>query len=331
MNQSPSVWNIVGHGRAVDALNPSLHTPAHGYLVVGPHHVGKRTLAVEFAKALNCESESVSKPCQMCSACRLIGKNAHPDVSLIEPDGKERISIDQIRRLREELVLLPSQSPFRFVIVRAGAMSDEAADALLKTLEEPNAQVILVLTTHDLKAVPETIVSRCRVITLGFVDVRTIADELERRGMEHRDAEDLASLSYGAPGWAFFAAHDPNLAPRRELIRSELAQWTADSLLARLSAAEALSSASRQPDKTRALVIEELEILMTWWRDVLMAASGQDCAIVNHTSREVIEDAARDQSLAAIIHVLRSIALAASRIDQNVDPRLALEAMAVAV
>lgn len=330
-NNEPG-WSITGHSHAVETFSRAVRAPAHAYLLAGPHRIGKRTLAMEFAKALNCESEDVgSRPCQTCHSCRLIERRSHPDVSFMEPEEKDHVSIDQVRALRQQLSLRPSQSRWRVVGIRAHALTESAADALLKTLEEPNPQVVLVLTTHDADAISETIVSRCQVVVLGLVATDDIMHDLERNGIDTVEAARLAALSYGAIGWAREAARKADLAARREQIRDDLAKWGSSSLLQRLAAAESLSTASSRLDKTRSLVIEELEIMMTWWRDVLLTAAGQSELIVNTGARAAVEHAAAAQTVEHANHVMRSIGIAATRINENVDPRLALEVLAVSL
>jgi DNA polymerase III subunit delta' len=325
-------WRVTGHDHAVEVLARSIESPAHSYLIAGPDHVGKRTLATEFAKALNCEAATpLQRPCQHCLTCRLIEVDGHPDVSRIDPpEDKDRILIEQVRVLRESISLLPSQAAWRVVIIQAD-LTEGASDALLKTLEEPSTQVVLLVTARDVEAVSETIASRCRTILLGLVDTEAIVADLEQSGVAPAAARDLANLSYGAIGWAKAAAVDPDLATRRAELRASLAAWSSRSLIDRLSAAEMLATASSRSDTKREVILEELEILLTWWRDVLLAVCGQPGLILNRGSRPEIEDFAANVTISHAQNVLRSIALASERIDQNVDPRLTLESLAMAL
>ena len=325
-------WHVAGHRHAVDALSHSIETPAHAYLILGPDRTGKRTLATEFSKALNCEAYSVGqRPCQVCASCRLISVGGHPDVSRLEPPpDKERIGVEQIRDLRSTLCLRPSQGRWRVVLVRA-PLTDGASDALLKTLEEPSSQVVLILTARDIQGISETIASRCRTLILGLVPTDMIIAGLKDAGVSPEQAERFAALSYGAIGWAKAAALNPDMATQREQIRDNLTAWSSMSLAERLFAAETLSSASSRGDRKRDLIIEELEIMLTWWRDILLAASGEPDLIVNSSSRAEIEKFAADITVARAQNVVRAIAEAGARIDQNVDPRLTLETLAIAL
>jgi len=180
-------------------------------------------------------------------------------------------------------------------------------------------------------AVSETIASRCRTVLLGLTDTDTIVASLQEHGVEVETANNLAALSYGAIGWAKAAAQDPDLATRRLELRDNLKTWSSMSLVERLFAAETLVNVSSRSDKKRELIIEELEMLMTWWRDVMLVMSGNTDLIVNSGSREEIEGLAAGVTPAQAQGVLRAIAVAGARIDQNVDPRLTLESLAVSL
>ncbi len=176
-NMDDQTWGIIGHTWAVDALRHAIAQDRvpHALLFVGPAGVGKRTLARAFARALHCLAPDVAaRPCGHCRPCELIANDAYPDVHLIETQrtpGKARerrdISIDQIRALQHQVSLKPYNGRWAVgIIADAHEMSDAAANCLLKTLEEPQARVVLVLTATDVTLLLPTIVSRCQVFPL---------------------------------------------------------------------------------------------------------------------------------------------------------------------
>jgi DNA polymerase-3 subunit delta' len=328
--EQPSSWRVRGHEHAVRMLCAALDHPAHAYLILGPKDTGKRTLALELAKALSCEASASRRPCQTCPACLLVGKMGHPDVSILQPEEKAQISIDQVRAMRQELTLRPNQGRWRVAIIQADMLTEPAADALLKVLEEPCERVVLVLLGASLESIPETVASRCRTVQLGLVPVSVVAEELRARGVQPEEAEKLAALSFGATGWAVRASQDPAMAAARSAIRDDVARWGDESLLSRLQAAQALATGTKMTER-RATVMEELEVMMVWWRDVLLAVSGEPDLVVNSTSLGDIERVAARGSTASALAAIRAIAAAGTRITENVDPRLTLEALAVAV
>src|SRR5512147_1579164 len=108
-----TAWPVIGHEWAVRSLDRAIadERPAHAYLIGGPPHVGKATLARSLALALNCQADLSVRPCGQCRSCRLISAGKHPDVQLIEPDGL-RIKIDQVRALQHDLALRPVESRY---------------------------------------------------------------------------------------------------------------------------------------------------------------------------------------------------------------------------
>jgi DNA polymerase-3 subunit delta' len=161
-------WQTIGHEWAVELLQQSLETDrvAHAYLLSGPPQIGKTRLALDLAQALNCEQPE--PPCGQCPACLKIERGTHPDVRVIEGEGAGgSIKIAQVRQLQREAVLSPYEGRYRvFVLRRMDLATLEAANSLLKTLEEPPAQVVLILTAVQAEQLPSTVISRCQRLDL---------------------------------------------------------------------------------------------------------------------------------------------------------------------
>lgn len=175
-----SFTSILGQQKAVLSLQNQLRTNriAHGYLFVGPEGVGRKKTAVEVAKVLNCQKKdkTLIDSCNECISCKKIDKNIHPDVHLIDFSWQARlleekvekqtqIKIDSIRELQRDINLKHFEGNYKvFIIDRSEKMSQEAMNCLLKTLEEPPANSVLILITTSLDMLRRTIVSRCQVI-----------------------------------------------------------------------------------------------------------------------------------------------------------------------
>src|SRR4030042_955751 len=170
------MWQTIGHPESLALLRHSLQTGslAHAYLFVGAAHIGKMTLALDLARALNCQG--TEPPCGQCQACKRITDGKHADIRIISlnsakdsGDTKARveISIDDIRELQHNASLPPFEGKHKvFIIDGAEYLSTEAANCLLKTIEEPPPQVIiLLLTTEESRLLP-TVVSRCQRVEL---------------------------------------------------------------------------------------------------------------------------------------------------------------------
>jgi len=229
-------WSVIGHSRAVASLQRSLGEGrlAHAYLLTGPEHVGKGRLARDLAKAIECLGQD--PPCEACRACRLIQDGRHPDVELISVgglcdhadhdhgrDNSKDIKICQVRRLERVIALSPFEGRARVITIDpADALNVYAADALLKTLEEPPEHVQFILVVRDAESLPETVVSRTRRIALGPVPQEEIREELLSRGVNAERAALLAQLSEGRIGWALDLAADSSLLQRREQSLDEI-------------------------------------------------------------------------------------------------------------
>lgn len=323
-----AMWEIVGHVRVVEGLERALHADRlpHALLFTGPASVGKTTLALELAKRLNCIG--AEPPCGTCLHCRQTANGSHPDVSLVErPDGRDSIAIQQVRELRDTASLRPFQGRRKiYVVAGAEALTPQAADALLKTLEEPQPQVTIVLTAPEADALPGTIVSRCRVLPLTAVEAPAVERALRDRGLAADTAEAIARLAQGRPGWAFRAAESPKLLREQEEMVSRLSGLPSMGLDTRLELAESLAA----DKKDRGAVRRHLELLLLLMRDLLLVSEGMPprLAVAEH---ETLRRAARGYTLEDIHAGLRGIRVAMQRIDQNVDPRLTLEALFVSL
>ncbi|MBT8489611.1 MAG: DNA polymerase III subunit delta', partial [Deltaproteobacteria bacterium] len=176
-----SFTTIYGQEKQIELLKRSIETEriAHAYLFYGMQGIGKKTSAIAFAKALNCKKEQ-SDSCNSCSACIKITRGVHPDVITIEPEGLV-IKIKNIREVQNQIKFRPFEGKKRvFIIVDAEKMNSPSANALLKTLEEPNPSNILILLTSRPYQLPETIISRCQKIRFDPIRKDAIESFLEK-------------------------------------------------------------------------------------------------------------------------------------------------------
>src|SRR5687768_5087036 len=207
-------WNLIGNEWAVDMLKKHVTngTTRHAYLFAGPPGLGRRTLALRFAQALNCPTPlEAGVPCGQCRDCKQIAAMQHADLSIIEPMIKDpdhpkelipapngEIRISQIRELQKTINLKPYQSRYRVLIfLRFQQANIEACNALLKTLEEAPSYAVLILTADNPEQLLPTIVSRCEVLRLRPLKVEEVMKELESRGVESDRAKLIAHISGG--------------------------------------------------------------------------------------------------------------------------------------
>lgn len=201
----------IGNRAVTTLLTAEAAHPSHAYLFVGPGSVGKATAARHFAAALLCDDEDVS--CRR----RVIGA-VHPDLVLIEPEGRASITVDQARQAVSQASLAPMEGDRKlFLFEEGGMMNDEAANALLKTLEEPSESTIFIVVTESESDLPETIASRCRTVVFGRVEDDTLRAGLEDIGIAPDQAEQAARISGGRPGLALSLATRPEVAEYRRV------------------------------------------------------------------------------------------------------------------
>ena len=326
------MWDAAGHDRAVAALHRGLDSDrvSHSILIAGPPQVGKTTLALDIARAVNCESDD--RPCSDCGQCRRIASGLHPDVRVVGLEkarsGRLRtlISIEQVRDVQREISLLPFEGRYRVIIFEnAELFSEEAANSLLKTLEEPPERVLIVLTATDTRALLPTIVSRCRLVQLRPVATATIANLLsERKGLSAERAREIAGVASGRTGWAVQAAEDPDMLKRVSDVLDEVETVVRSPLAERFDYAASL--ADRFP-RDRRSVYSELELWLSWWRDVLLIGQERPELVSNVGRLQSLSGAAESLAPTSVTNAIRTVMRTTFLLERNVSPRLALEGM----
>ncbi|CAG0937424.1 DNA polymerase III subunit delta' [Thermoflexales bacterium] len=320
---SSSAWPVIGHEWAVLSLDRAVldDRPAHAYLISGPSHIGKTTLARSLALALNCQSTDSARPCGQCRSCQLINAGKHPDVQLIEPDGA-RIKIDQVRALQHDLSLRPVEGRYRVAIFdQFEVATTEAQNALLKTLEEPPDYVVLIVLASDPELLLPTIISRCQQVPLRPLTIAQVRTALIKKwNVEAGQANLLAHLSGGRLGWAISAAHDPSRLPARAQYLDDLQALLKADRVARFVYAEDLTKKSD-------LARDVIDLWRTWWRDVLLTVSGSSAELIN------VDRTAQIQALAQHVDLNQAKAAADAcgralwQMDRNVTARLVVEVL----
>jgi DNA polymerase III subunit delta' len=327
------VLRIQGHGAAVQAFESALRGGRmhHAYLITGPAHVGKLTLATQLAQAMNCLTPG-DEPCGQCGACLRIAAGTHADVLVIrvDPDATEgpktAIGIGAVRDLIGSAHLRPYEGRTRvFVFDGADTMTNDAANALLKVLEEPPPDVRLLLLAPSVDSVLPTITSRCQHIELHPLPIAQVAQVLAAdHGMSTEQSNVVARLSRGCLGWAIEAAGDPALLAGVHQGLERIAEVVEEGLEDRFAYADQLA---RRFQRDRAVGREELFLWLRWLRDVLLVQQGQADAIVNVSWRETIQRHAGALRPAETVRWLHLVTESIEVLDRNANPRLALDVM----
>ena len=318
------MWQVVGHKWAVDLLKRALASGrvAHAYLLTGPPQIGKRWLALNFAQALNCLSDNnEEKPCGQCLACTKIAHGNHPDVQIIEGENGT-LKIDQMRTLRHEAALSPLEGRWKVYIIRQMEQATaEAANCLLKTLEEPPSNVILMLTASEAEALVPTLVARCQGLNLRPLATETVQRALQERwGGDVERAQLLARLSGGRLGWAVTASQNDAILARREKHLDEMMALLGQGRVERLEYAQQISL---NPEA----VPELLHLWISWWRDLLLAASGSSVGITNVDREDTLRIQAQRYSLGQVRDFVEALRASVWRLERNANTRLTLEVL----
>jgi len=319
-------WNMLGHQWAVELLKLSLSNGhiRHAYLFTGPQGIGRRTLALRFAQAINCtQFEVPGEPCGECRSCQLFENMLHPDLSIVQSDMVGgNLKVDQVRELQHILSLTPYEAQFRIaLILRFEEANQNAANALLKTLEEPPSQVIMLLTAQEPETLLPTIISRCELIRLRPLSIAEIAKGLqEQYGISTENAKLLSHISGGRPGYALRLHQNPEIMGRRKNWLGDHQRLLAANRVERFSYADEISKDKEEVEST-------LQIWSSFWRDVLLVTSGSSAPIINLDYKENINNLAVKLDLNTLKKIVEAFERTRQLIRQNVNTRLALEVL----
>jgi DNA polymerase-3 subunit delta' len=318
-------WNILGHDWAVEMLHKHAARGEfrHAYLFVGPPGLGRRTLALRFAQALNCTSPlAPGIPCGECRDCKQIEGMRHPDINIIQADSEGgTLKVDQIREVQRALSLKPYQVNYRVALfLRFHEANDNAANALLKTLEEAPGHAVLILTADTPEQLLPTIISRCEIIRLRPLPVAAIEADLVKRGVEAEHARLLAHISGGRPGYARTLVEDGSLLENREERLNDLQSLLPAPRVEKFSYADKLA---KDKDAMRQAIL----IWLSYWRDVLLRTAGANTALVNIDRNMEIEFLASRLDLSTARRVVGSLETALEKMERNVNSRLLAEVL----
>ena len=219
MTPVPIFDGVVGQELALAVLRQALVTgPTHAYLFVGPMGVGKTDAALEFAAALCCPDHG----CGECDTCRRVREGLHPDVEVVAPEGSF-VLVDQIREINRDIALRPFEATARvYILLHAESMNKEAANAFLKTLEEPPPHAYLLLVSDAPDELLPTVVSRCQRVPFSRTPTALLARHLAaEHGLSELDAQAFSRVAQGNLAYGRSLASSPSARAQR----AQLIEW----------------------------------------------------------------------------------------------------------
>ncbi|MBU1906318.1 MAG: DNA polymerase III subunit delta' [Candidatus Omnitrophica bacterium] len=304
---------IKGQDRPVELLKDYIRQSSlgGGYLFVGPQGLGKRLIAVTLAKAVNCLNQTLDS-CDTCASCAKIEAGQHPDVHMIEASGSE-IKIEQIRELKKYISLKPYEGRTNvFIIDNAHNLNAESSNALLKILEEPPGNSLIILITDKTSLIFNTIVSRCKILKFSGLARLKLKAMLKK---DYRINEQLAHfLAYFSEGRIGFALElkDKDILDKKNRIIDSFTQ----------------SQKSRMPNialQNREEVKDQLNILATWFRDIYLIKTGMPYSeVINLDRKDDLLRLIHRFSFSELDRIFNLLSESVSYLDQNINVRLML-------
>lgn len=318
-----SFKDVVGHKNIIDYIRTAVQEDkvSHAYILNGEKGAGKKMLANLFATTLLCEKAGPD-PCNECHSCRQAESGNHPDIIKVTHEKPNTISVDDIReQVNNTILIKPYQGPYKiYIIPQADMMSVQAQNALLKTIEEPPEYAVIMLLTENADTLLPTIASRCVMLKL-----RNIKDTLIKKylmeTMEVPDykADMCTAFAQGNMGRAILLANSEYFNEVREEAVQLLKYIQEMELSEIVEAVKRITSYKLE-------INDYLDIIMVWYRDVLLYKATKDMdKVVFKDQIKYIKEQARKSSYEGVELILNSLEKAKTRLKANVNFELAME------
>lgn len=291
---------------------------SHSYILNGPDGIGKSIFALHMAEVLLCTSSS--KPCGVCNSCKKIEKAIHPDVKIID-NGKKSTGVNDIRKLIDEINTKPYEGDTKVIIIKNSEnITPEGQNALLKTLEEPPDNVIIILLVEFIDSILQTIQSRCTVLRFGRVSLKEIMDFLDKKGFNKEESEIATNLSDGIPGRALAQLDSKYINLRKQTIETAYKIVTLDPLTG--------FEFEKFFIDNKENIDYILDILTTWNRDILIFKSTKNIKnIINKDFYDLVVEESQLLSYNRLDRVMDAIKDTSEKLKQYANFQLAVEIM----
>ena len=313
-----SFKDIKGQDSAIRFLKNALKDKktAHAYIFVGPSGIGKRIAALNFAKALNCGMPVQDEPCDRCASCKKIDTLNHPDIFIVRPKDDEAIKIERIRELTRHIGLKPYEGRSKICIIDdAHLMTQDASNALLKTLEEPPSDSILILLTNNMGGLLPTIISRAQAVRFFSLAPDIVKDILMKSyNVEEKRASVLSRLSGGRCDEALRYKNEDFFERRSQIIEAITDETYFESDFDGLS--------------RRALKLN-LDIMLMWYRDILITKLNafEPAGLFNIDKIDRVSKEAKRFEVEQLHDIIKEIISTGHLLDRKANPKLAMSVL----
>ena len=313
--------SIIGHEKTIEFLKKAIESDKvyHAYIFDGEDYSGKSLIAGAFAMALQCEKGG-PEPCGGCHSCKQAITDNQPDIIVLDHEKPGSIGVDDIRRLNNDIVIKPYSSRYKVYIIReAEKMTEQAQNALLKTIEEPPEYAVILLLTNNFGAFLPTITSRCVRIQLTPVPDKTLIKYLKTEGVPDYQARICAAFAQGNVGKALKLAGSEEFNQIKDealrLVKNIKKMEQFDVLFLLRDIAEYKVS-----------INDFLDLIMVWYRDVLLFKATSDAnGLIFKDELSDIRKQANESSYQGIEAILDALEKAKTRIKANVNFDLVVE------
>lgn len=315
---------IRGQDRAVDRLVNEFRSDRihHAHLFTGPEGIGKASAARAWAYRALCANPQDMDGCGRCPSCVKLANESHPDLMWVQPDGAT-IRIAQAREIASATRYRPNEGRWRVIVIeQCEKMGEAAANALLKTLEEPGGQTLFILITSFPNLLLPTIRSRCAIVPFGRLSTELTEEILGEMGIAAAEAVTLARISRGAPGRALALYEGQEWTARREWIADFVRIANGDTMAGMRFAAAAAES------RDRAVLEENLQAWTRILRDVVVLSSTKQIELVhNQDEQRGISSLARALGSKRAFAWIDALERARKRARGNVNLRLIMDSL----
>lgn len=318
--------SLVGHHQTLQGLRRGERKDPFPSLVFGgPSNIGKRLGAIWYAARLNCLSEDEQAPCGLCSSCKKISQAGHPDLHFTRvPEKKTVVGVSDVREAIHEIHHAPFEGQFRIWIIEDGErLTDEAQNALLKTLEEPPSRAIILLVTSLVGTLLPTVSSRCRLVRFHGLTSQEMMSGLHSFGATDESARHLSALCDGAFGAALSLHREPKSLEERKSVIDLFSALPGQDMWG------AIETAQRLEKMKFGGAGAVLDLGLSFFRDLLVLSAGSVELVVHKDRMGRIEELAGMIPAEAIRTTIREFQEADHYLQRNVSPRLTMQRLCI--